>query len=96
MKLRILVAISILALAACSKQAEKPLADAADTIYINAKIYTIDKKNSVASAVAVRNGKIQAVGSDAEVKALANDQTVVHDLQGRMLMHEIHDNNIPK
>ena len=91
MKLRILIAISILALAACSKPAEKSVADAADTIYVNAKVYTIDENNSWASAVAIRNGKIQAVGSDAEVKALANDQTVVHDLQGRMLMPGIHD-----
>jgi predicted amidohydrolase YtcJ len=94
MKLRILVAISLLAIAACSKPTEKSVADTADTIYINAKIYTIDENNSWASALAIRDGKIQAVGSDEEVTALADDQTVVHDLHGRMLMPGIHDTHI--
>ncbi len=41
----------------------------ADTLYVNATIYTMDGRNSVAEALAVRGGKIVAVGSLEEVRA---------------------------
>ena len=44
-----------------------------------------------AEAVAVRDGKITALGSNDEVQALVSDETRVVDLDGRMLMPGIHD-----
>ena len=94
MKIHFFLASTVLALAACVEKAEQSVADMADAIYVNAKVYTVDAVDSWANAIAVRKGKIQAVGSDAEVRALASDETVVHDVQGRMLMPGIHDTHI--
>jgi len=96
MKLQIFLASLVLALTACSNQTDQSDANtaAADAIYVNAKIYTVDRHNSWADAVAVKDGKIQAVGTDSEVRAFANDETIVNDLQGRMLMPGIHDTHM--
>lgn len=39
----------------------------ADTIFINGKIYTVNSEFQIAQAIAVKNGKIIAVGSDSEI-----------------------------
>ena len=44
-----------------------------DTIIVNAKVTTLDRSNPVAEAVAIRDGKFLAVGSEAEVRAAAPD-----------------------
>ena len=36
----------------------------ADTVFINGKVITVDEKNSIANAVAVKNGLIQRVGNE--------------------------------
>ena len=59
------------------------LAQQADTVLYNGKIVTVDEQFSVAEAVAVRGDRIQAVGSDAEVLALAGPDTVRIDLKGK-------------
>ena len=61
-------------------------AEAADLIFRNGRIYTVDAKRSWAQAVAVKSGKIVAVGSDAEVLAWQGAATKVSDLAGRMMM----------
>ncbi len=40
---------------------------AADSIYVNGKIVTVDAEDSIVSALAIKDGKILAVGSDAEI-----------------------------
>ena len=37
----------------------------ADHIYVNGVVYTVDASDSVQQAVAIRDGRIMAVGSDA-------------------------------
>jgi hypothetical protein len=49
---------------------------------------------SVAQAVAVKDGLILAVGSDAELQALQGPDTEVIDLQGRMLLPGLQDSHI--
>ena len=66
-------------------------ANTADIVLRNGRIYTVDTRRSWAAAVAVRNGRIVAVGSDAEVKALIGKTTTVVDLGGRMAMPGIVD-----
>src|ERR1700722_15375050 len=56
-----------------------------DLIFRNGRIYTVDAKRSWAQAVAVKSGKIVAVGSDAEVLEWQNAATHVRDLAGRMM-----------
>ena len=43
---------------------------AADLIIINAKVWTVDKANPIAQAVAVLGDRIVAVGSNADVEVL--------------------------
>jgi predicted amidohydrolase YtcJ len=61
-------------------------ADEADRIFHSGRIYTVDARRSWAQAVAVKGGKIIAVGSDAEVMKSRGAATEVSDLAGRMMM----------
>ena len=56
---------------------------APDLVLINGKILTVDAKDSIAEAVAIRGGKIIAVGSNAEIQQRAAKETRVVDLHGR-------------
>lgn len=58
---------------------------AADKIFINGKIITVDKANTIAQAVAIKDGKIIAVGSVQEINALKGSSTEVVDLGGKTL-----------
>ncbi|MGX6570193.1 amidohydrolase family protein [Cupriavidus necator] len=55
----------------------------ADAIYLNGKVLTVDASNRPAEAVAVRNGRIQAVGRRSDIEALAGPGTRVVDLKGK-------------
>lgn len=63
----------------------------ADTVLTNGLIYTVDRENSVAQALAIRAGRIAYVGSQQGVQALIGTATKVIDLQGRMVMPGIID-----
>ncbi len=52
----------------------------ADLILIHGKILTVDAKDSIVQAVAIRQGKIVAVGSDPRILELAGPHTKVSDL----------------
>lgn len=56
--------------------------ESAELIVINGDIYTIDPENPRVEAFAVANGKFTAVGSNAEIQALADDDTRVFDARG--------------
>jgi predicted amidohydrolase YtcJ len=58
----------------------------ADMILINGKIITVDQHFTIAEAVAVEKGKIAAVGSNAEIRKLADNQTNIIDLKGRTVI----------
>ena len=64
---------------------------AADLLLINGRVLTMDVRNSVAQAVAVRDGKIVAVGTNAEVELLAGASTQVIDLDGRTALPGLTD-----
>ncbi|MDQ2945113.1 MAG: amidohydrolase [Acidobacteriota bacterium] len=56
----------------------------ADLILRNGNIVTMEAAHPSAQAIAVRGGKILAVGSDAEMKALTGPKTRVIDLGGKL------------
>lgn len=56
----------------------------ADLILRNGKIVTLDPANPEVHAIAVRNGRIVAVGTQAEVAGLKGAQTRVIDLGGKL------------
>jgi len=56
---------------------------AADLILINGKVITVDPKDSIAEAVAVKSSKIIRVGSEREIEHLASKTTTVINLKGK-------------
>ena len=66
----------------------------ADTILVNGKILTVDRQFSTREAVAIRDGKITAVGSNSEVRKQAGPKTRVIDLQGRTVIPGFIDSHI--
>lgn len=67
---------------------------AADLLLLNGRIVTVDEGFSIAEAVAVRDGVIQAVGSTSDLEALRGDETEVVDLGGRMVLPGLIDSHI--
>jgi predicted amidohydrolase YtcJ len=55
----------------------------ADLILIHGHVLTVDAKDTVTEAIAIRHGVILKTGSDAEVQALAAPNARVIDLKGR-------------
>lgn len=58
----------------------------ADMVLLNGKVFTADKARPMAQALAVADGKVLAVGSDAEISALEDAGTQRIDLGGKALM----------
>jgi predicted amidohydrolase YtcJ len=54
-------------------------------LYLNGSVLTMDSRASKAEAVAVRDGKIEAVGTNADLRKLASPSTQIVDLKGRVL-----------
>lgn len=67
-------------------QAQSGAAGEADAIWFGGPIVTIDDRRPSAEAVAVRGGRIQAVGTRAEVERARGAKTRMVDLQGRTLL----------
>ncbi|MDX8467071.1 amidohydrolase [Mesorhizobium sp. VK23B] len=63
----------------------------ADLVFTNGRIYTLDRKRPWASAVAVKGGRIVAVGEAGDVDALTGSSTRIVDLKGAMMMPGIVD-----
>jgi hypothetical protein len=85
----------LLAVLAMQAPAQQPAKDAAATLVLTGgRVWTGNPKQPWASAVAIRGEKIVAVGSDAEVLALADTQTQRVALAGRFVMPGINDAHI--
>lgn len=63
----------------------------ADLILFNGRIATQDEKRSFAEAVAVKENRFLAVGSDKEIMAYRGDNTQVIDVRGRTVIPGIND-----
>ncbi|HUA36236.1 MAG TPA: amidohydrolase [Candidatus Binataceae bacterium] len=63
----------------------------ADLVLQNGKIYTVDSPRPWAEALAIRDGKIEFVGADSDVKSFVGPNTRVIDLKQRMAMPGIND-----
>lgn len=66
----------------------------ADLIVVNAKVHTMDSAKPTAEAFAVMNGKIVAVGTNGEIKKLANAQTKTIDAQGKVVIPGFNDAHV--
>lgn len=77
-----LLALLFVVFSACSSGNEDP----ADMVISNAKIYTVNKDQPEAEAIAVKDGKIIFVGSSEDVKKFIGDKTEVTDAGGQFIM----------
>src|SRR5262245_12862981 len=76
------IAVAAVLAWACAAQAQR-----ADTIFSGGSIVTIDDNQPTAEALAVKDGKILAVGSRADIeKSHKGPQTKVVDLTGKTLL----------
>jgi len=67
-------------LVGCSKQ------ETADIVYTNGKIYTVNENQPWAEALAIKDGGLIAVGSNADVEGMKGENTEVIDLEGKFVM----------
>lgn len=66
----------------------------ADLVLVGGKITTQDPSKSEASALAVLDGRIIAIGSDAEIETLKGDTTRVIDAEGRRVLPGLVDSHL--
>lgn len=77
---------------ACTKQPSQPAGDAAaELVFKNGNIHTVDATRPTVTALAVRGGRIVALGGEEDVATLIGPQTQVVDLQGRLVLPAFHD-----
>jgi hypothetical protein len=87
MRVLLLFFIILLAVSAMSQT------QVADVIFVNGKIWTVDKAKPGAEAVAVLDGRILAVGSSNEIGKLAGARTRIVDLKGKRMLPGFIDNH---
>jgi predicted amidohydrolase YtcJ len=81
---RIVLCLLVLSLSGVSSgEARFP---AADVILIHAKIYTVNARQPWAQALAIRDGKILAVGTDGDITQYRGPSTKVIDGNGRLVL----------
>jgi len=80
----------VMFLASCSKETSS----AADTVFLNAKVYTVNAAQPWAEAVAIRDGTIVFVGDTADVMPLIGDETTQYDLHNQLLLPGFIDTHV--
>ena len=88
--LLILCLAAIPALSACARPPSGP---PPDLIAYNGHIVTLDPQSTEAEAVAVTEGRVVAVGTDARIRAMAGPETEQIDLDGRTVVPGLADNH---
>ena len=84
---RLSILLTMLGLCACGTGVQE-----ADLVFLSGRVYTLNEAAPWAEAVAIRDGRIAAVGSDAEVTGAWAGPTI--DLAGRMLLPGFHDAHV--
>src|SRR5678815_4828581 len=70
-----------------------PAADP-DLIVHNGKVVTVDPQFSIRQAMAVKDGRITAVGTNADILAARTPRTTVIDLDGRTVLPGLIDSHV--
>jgi hypothetical protein len=92
--MRATAASALLLLAATAVLAAEAVTGPADRVYRNGVIFTADAGNSLAQALAIRDGRIIYVGRDQALAPYVGSATVSVDLKGRFLMPGIVDGHM--
>lgn len=87
-------ALVISAIAGCTSQGPGAASAPADLILANARIYTVEAEQPWAEAVAIRDGKILAVGAAADVEMYKGAGTRIVDVAGRLVLPAFGDAHV--
>lgn len=85
---------SLLAITAFAFLAKAQETARVDTIYYNGKVVTVDQQSQIAQAFAVTGERIVAVGDEPYVRSFAQKDTVLKDLQGKMVLPGLIDSHV--
>ncbi len=90
------ISLALISVLACifSPTAAAQSRPAADLIITNAKVWTVDKSNPTAQAVAVLGDHIVAVGSNSDVNNWRGPNTRVIDAEGKLLLPGFNDSHV--
>ena len=75
-------------------QAQLPRPAAPSLVLYNAKVITVDAGFSLAEAVAIDGDRVMAVGTSAQMRAIAGPSTRLIDLKGQALLPGLMDNHL--
>src|SRR5262249_9395156 len=89
--MRMLFVLIVLLAQAASAYPNEPKAD---IVLLNGKIWTVNKAQPEAEAIAVWRDRILAVGGTADIRELAGENTKVIDLKGRRVVPGFYDSHI--
>ena len=89
-----IVGSALLALLCSGSMACKASPAAADLIMFDGKFLTMDARGSVVQAVAVRDGKIIAVGADAAIERWRDSKTRMVDMNGQTVLPGFIDGHV--
>ncbi|HVG21859.1 MAG TPA: amidohydrolase [Blastocatellia bacterium] len=87
-----IVSLMIIISALCSP-ASYSKAEAADVVFKNGNVYTVNERQPHAEAIAVKAGKVVFVGSNKDAKAYEGKQTRVIDLNGNTVVPGLTDSH---
>ena len=94
MTLRLHSLCALLALASCAGPSESGPLEPADLVVHHAKVVTVDRDFRIAEAIAVKDGRIVAVGDDAEIFRRVGPKTKVIDAEGYPLLPGLYDSHV--
>jgi len=69
-------------------------AEPADLVLLNGRVYTLDEARPWADGVAIRGDRIQAVGSNSEIRRLVGSATRTVDLDGAFALPGFNDGHV--
>ncbi len=88
------ISSAMLLIMAAPVLAAEQVVDPADRVYLNGVIFTADARNSSSTALAIRDGRILYVGTEAGLARYIGPATVKVDLQRRFLMPGLVDGHM--
>lgn len=89
-----LAALALAAIVPVTAPAQLPRPAAPTLVLYNAKVITVDAAFSIAEAVAVTGARVTAVGTSAQMRAIAGPDTRLIDLKGQALLPGLMDNHL--
>ncbi len=89
----VMSAAAVVAATHVAAQTSAPQARAADVVLIGGKVVTVDDKSSIAQAIAIKDRRILAVGTTADINKLRGTDTRVINLAGRTVIPGLIDNH---